>query len=150
MLFNADWFFGPEFEERLAEARRRCALAHHPALESGKADGNKDFKDFVGQLETRTVIYLRDGFSYEVKELIPRKTTTSLTFECTPTDEAYKVGSFVVTIPYDDIIRVEIFAFHPREKPEDMPAIKGFGGPHAAPSRPKRGEERPPRLEAAD
>jgi len=32
----------------------------------------------------------------------------------------------VVAVPFDDIVRVEIFAVHPSEKPENLPLITGF------------------------
>jgi hypothetical protein len=49
-----------------------------------------------------------------------------LVFECAPVDEHYKVGAFVVTVPFEEIVRVEAFAVHPDEKPEDLPQITGF------------------------
>ena len=49
-----------------------------------------------------------------------------LTFECEPVDEQYKVGAFVVSVLFEEIVRVEVFAVHPSEKPEDTPMITGF------------------------
>src|SRR5262249_44923667 len=111
------------------------------------AGQNNDFQQFLGEIEARTILYLRDGFSYEVKDVIALATSGSLSFECAPADEAYKVGAFVVTVPFDDIVRVEIFAVHPREKPEDMPSIKGFAGlqPHS-----KRPDDRGIRPESSE
>lgn len=126
MLFNHDWWFGGAFAARIDEARRRCARLHFPGTDAEALDKNRDYQKFLKDVEARTILYLRDGFSYEVKEIIPLGTTSSLSFECTPADESYKVGAFVVTVPFDDIVRVEIFAVHAKEKPEDMPAIKGF------------------------
>lgn len=143
MLFDHDWWTNSAYQERLTEAKRRCARYHFSDLDPEKAEKDKGYRKFIEQLETRTIIYLRDGFSYEIKEIIKNPTTSTFTFECVPADEAYKVGSFVVTLPYDDIVRVEVFAVHPDEKPEDMPSIKGFSSSSAPPSTtPKRGEAR--------
>ncbi len=142
MLFNYDWWFDGPYEERINEAKRRCSNSHFPDLSPEKTSDDAAYREFSEQLEARTIVYLRDGFSYELKEIIHQKTTMSLMFECMPADEAYKVGCFVVTIPFDDIVRVEIFAVHPEEKPEDMPSIKGFAG---AQGPTPRGEERPVR-----
>ena len=43
-------------------------------------------------------------------------------------DDHYKVGAFVVSLPFEEIVRVEVFAVHPDEKPEDVPQITGFRG----------------------
>lgn len=146
-MFNYDWWFGGIFNERLTLAKRRCAASHFPDLDPAKAPENKKFKRFLDELEARTIIYLRDGFSYEIKDLLPASNTSILTFECVAADDAYKVGCFVVSLPYDDIVRVEVFAVHPNEKPEDMPAIKGFGGGQAVA---KRGEPPLARGETSD
>ena len=147
MLFNHDWWFGGAFASRIEEAKRRCARLHFPDADPKAAEKDKDFQQFLTEVEARTILYLRDGFSYEVKEIIPLDTCGSLAFECAPADEAYKVGAFVVTVPFDDIVRVEIFAVHPREKPEDMPSIKGFAGaqPHL-----KRSDDRAGRPESSE
>jgi hypothetical protein len=85
----------------------------------------------------RSLVYLRDGFSYELKEMVDMESKTHLTFECEPVDDHYKVGAFVVSVPFDEIVRVEVFAVHPSEKPEDMPLITGFrarpDGPESGP-----------------
>ncbi len=135
MLFNHDWWFGGGYAEQVAEAKRRCAQGRFPDLGPEQADTDPEYAAFIEGLEARTVIYLRDGFSYEVKECIRGTSTSYLTFECMPADDAYRVGCFVVSLPYDDIVRVEVYAVHKAEKPEDMPAIKGFAGgqPPAAP-----------------
>ncbi len=141
MVFNFDWWFDKIYDERVTEARTRCAQSHFPELKPEKAESDPKYKKFLDELESRTIVYLRDGFSDEIKELIHNPTTTTLTFECMAADEAYKVGCFVVTVPFDDIVRVEVFAVHPQEKPEDMPAIKGFAHAQAPPS-PARGDGR--------
>ncbi len=62
-----------------------------------------------------------------------------------PADEAYRVGCFIVSVPFEDIVRVEIFAVHAQEKPEDNVSIKGFGGRHAAGDGSGRGTAEPAR-----
>jgi len=149
MVFNFDWWFDKSYDQRVTEARTRCALSHFPQLKPDQADRDPKYKTFLDELESRTIVYLRDGFSYEIKELIRNPNTTTLTFECMAADDAYKVGCFVVTVPFDDIVRVEVFAVHPQEKPEDMPSIKGFA--HAqAPASPARGDDRPTRGDATE
>ncbi|MCB9854993.1 MAG: hypothetical protein H6818_04840 [Phycisphaerales bacterium] len=150
MPFNFDWWFDAPYRERTDEARRRCAMNHFSALTPEKAEKDKKFKKFFEELEVRTIVYLRDGFSYEIKEIIEQPTTTTMTFECMPADEAYKVGCFVVTIPFEDIVRVEVFAVHPAEKPEDMPSIKGFGSAHLQAAPPQPAKERQSRSEGSD
>ena len=139
----------PHFTIHLISCRVcRCTRSHFPKVDPAQADADADFKRFLGEVDARTIIYLRDGFSYEVKEIIPLETTTALSFECMPTDDSYKVGAFVVTLPFEEVVRVEVFAVHPKEKPEDMPAIKGFSnipGPHG-----KRPDDRTQRNEAAE
>jgi hypothetical protein len=153
MIFNFEWWFDASYRDRVDEAKRRCALLNNPTVDPEKADESKVYRKFYEELESRTIIYLRDGFSYELKDLIPSRSTAALTFECAPVDDLYRVGAFVVTIPFEEIVRVEVFACHPKEKPEDMPSIKGFGGaqgPPGTPIQPKRNEDRPPRREGLD
>lgn len=142
MPFNFDWWFDAPYRERTDEARRRCSLSHFKDLKPEKAEKDKRFLKFFDELEVRTIVYLRDGFSYEIKEIIEQPTTTTMTFECMPADESYKVGCFVVTIPFEDIVRVEVFAVHPSEKPEDMPSIKGFGSAQVPPVQPTPAKDR--------
>ena len=151
MEFSYDWWFGAPYADRVDLAKRRCARGHFPDVKPEDVEQDPAYAEFFGKLEARTILYLRDGFSYEVKELIQQPTTGSLTFECMPADEAYKVGCFVVTVPFDDIVRVEIFAVHPDEKPEDMPSIKGFASAQGAPPpMTSRGEDRPSRRDKGD
>lgn len=152
MIFNFEWWFDTAYRERLDEAKGRCATTHFPDLPPETALDDPTYKSFFEQLEARTIVYLRDGFSYEIKEIIPTRSTSALTFECAPADDSYKVGAFVVTVPFEDIIRVEVFACHPKEKPEDMPAIRGFGAAQVQPPQPppKRAEDRPVRREAQE
>ncbi len=126
-IFNYDWFAGPGFQEQRQQAKQRCARRHFPDLTDESAPGDAGYLRFLGALETRTLIYLRDGFSYEMKEIVSIGLRSDLlTFECEPVDEQYKVGSFIVSVPYEELIRVEVFAVHPSEKPEDVPLITGF------------------------
>ena len=125
-MFDYDWFHGSAFEQQKAEAKRRCVLQHFPDVDPAGAAKNQELIQYESELEDRTLIYLRDGFSYEVKGIAQVDTKSHLVFECEPVDEQYKVGAFVVTLPFDEIVRVEVFAVHPSEKPDDMPQITGF------------------------
>lgn len=125
-MFNYDWFTGTAFEKQRQQARLRCAARKFAGLPPEEREANPDYQAFLSELEVRTLIYLRDGFSYEMKELVDVGLTNWLTFECEPVDEHYKVGAFVVSLAYDEINRVEVFAVHPKEKPEDVPLITGF------------------------
>jgi hypothetical protein len=137
-MFNYDWFTGIAFEKQRQQARMRCARKRFPDVTPEQEAGHEEFQTFLSELEVRTLIYLRDGFSYELKELVDVGLTSWLTFECEPLDEHYKVGAFVVSLAFEEIIRVEVFAVHPREKPEDVPVITGFRGSPA--EVPMRGE----------
>ena len=125
-MFDYDWFHGAPFERQQEEARLRCAFHRFPNLDAHEAVENEDFQRFVNGLEIRRLLYLRDGFSYEIKQLAEMDSKSHLTFECEPVDEQYKVGAFVVSVPFEEIVRIEVFAVHPAEKPEDMPQITGF------------------------
>jgi hypothetical protein len=140
-MFDYDWFSGNPFLQQIHDARLRCTRKHFP--DDDLANPSKDFQEFYDALEARVLIYLRDGFSYELKELAEVSSKSHLTFECEPVDEHYKVGAFVVAVPFDDIVRVEVYAVHPSEKPEDMPLITGFRtSPDAPPSRDDVGESK--------
>lgn len=127
-MFTHDWFHGMAFQEQQHEARRRCAAAHFPHLSFEDFDTSEEVNQMMEELELRILIYLRDGFSYEVKQLAEVQSKAHLVFECMPVDEHYKVGAFVVSVPFDEIVRVEVFAVHPKEKPDDVPQITGFRG----------------------
>lgn len=150
MVFNYDWWYFGAYQDRLQEAKRRCASNHFPDLPLEKAEKDSRYKKFYKELEARTIVYLRDGFSYEIKDIVQHQSTETLTFECMAADEAYKVGSFVVTVPFEDMVRVEVFAVHPHEKPEDMPSIKGFASSATPPTPQKRGDDRAGRPEGSD
>ncbi len=125
-MFNYDWFHGVAYQEQRHEARGRCARGHFPDLTPEAAEKNEEFVKFRDELEVRTLVYLRDGFSYELKEMADVQSRSHLTFECEPVDDQYKVGAFVVSVLFDEIVRVEVFAVHPSEKPSDLPQITGF------------------------
>ncbi|HSW44265.1 MAG TPA: hypothetical protein VLM89_01705 [Phycisphaerae bacterium] len=146
-LFNYDWFSGPAFESQKQQAKRRCARRHFPDLTDESAESNPGYCNYLGELETRTLIYLRDGFSYEMKDVVPVGLHSDLlTFECEPVDEHYRVGAFIVSVPYEEIVRVEVFAVHPTEKPEDVPIITGFRtSPSEPPPRDDPRDSRDPR-----
>ena len=128
-MFHYDWFHGQPFEQQQEEARWRCAFKHFPDVDPEKAHNHKELMKFRDKLDVRTLIYLRDGFSYEIKQIAEVETKSHLIFECEPVDQQYKVGAFVVTVPFEEIVRVEVFAVHPTEKPEDFPQITGFRNP---------------------
>lgn len=125
-MFDYDWFHGIAFEQQQEEARYRCAASHYPDVDHEKCLEDENFRNFFESVDTRKLIYLRDGFSYEIKQLAQVPTKAHLTFECEPVDDQYRVGSFVVSVPFEEIVRVEVFAVHPSEKPEDSPQIQGF------------------------
>ncbi len=125
-MFDYDWFHGPAFQQQHDEARWRCTLRHFPDRDVESFEDDEEVRHFHDELVIRSLVYLRDGFSYELKEMADLASKTHLTFECEPVDDHYKVGAFVVSVPFDEIVRVEVFAVHPSEKPEDMPLITGF------------------------
>jgi len=135
-MFSHDWFHGLAFEEQKFEARLRCAAGHFPKVPPEEWRDHEGMAKLLDELELRVLIYLRDGFSYEVKQIADVQCKSHLVFECMPVDEHYKVGSFVVSLPYDEIVRVEVFAVHPEEKPEDFPQITGFRGRPDSPDYP--------------
>jgi hypothetical protein len=131
--FDYDWFSGPAFARQKEQARHRCARKRFPHVTTDQAPTHHGYQTFFNELEVRTLIYLRDGFSYELKEHVDLGLKGLLTFECEPIDEQYKVGAFVVSVLFDEIVRVENFAVHPSEKPEDVPLITGFRTSPAGP-----------------
>jgi hypothetical protein len=124
--FDYDWFHGPAYKKQIDRARQQCARKKFPDLKPEQLPDHTDYQKFASELEVRTLIYMRDGYSYELKNLVDLGLRSMLTFECEPVDEQYKVGAFIVSTLFEEIIRVEIFAVHPSEKPEDMPLITGF------------------------
>src|SRR5262249_11953495 len=128
MVFDYDWWHGDGLNRQIHEARRRATLAKFPMTDPASAEPASDCALFHGELEARTIVYLKDNTVYEIKEIAQTGKAGYLTFECQPADEAYRVGAFVVAVPFDEIARVEVFAVHPTEKPEENTFIKGFSG----------------------
>ncbi|MCH7840460.1 MAG: hypothetical protein IID38_09550 [Planctomycetes bacterium] len=125
-MFNYDWFHGAPYQTHIEEAKLLCTRYKFPDLDPEQRTTSEEPVQYKTELEARTLIYLRDGFSYEVKGIADVASKSHLVFECVPVDERYKVGAFVVTVPFDEIVRVEVFAVHPSEKPDDLPQITGF------------------------
>jgi hypothetical protein len=143
-MFNHDWFNGMPYAQQIDEARWRCTLRHFPDADPETRDENEELLQFFSELDVRTLIYLRDGFSYEVRDIADVPSKSHLVFECVPVDEHYKVGAFVVTVPFEEIVRLEVFAVHPSEKPDDLPQITGFRAPGEGPEElPPPPEEKP-------
>lgn len=143
-MFDYDWFHGSAFEQQREEAKWRCACAHFPDVPHEEAFDHEELMTFREELIVRTLVYLRDGFSYEVREVADVDTKSHLVFECEPVDAQYKVGAFVVTLPFEEIVRVEVFAVHPSAKPEDFPQITGFRTPPDHAEVPVEPQHRPP------
>ncbi len=125
-MFDYDWFHGVGLQRQVEEAKRRCAAVKFPDVDPTNGDVSKEYADYRAALETRTILYLKDGLSYEMKEMADLGTGSALAFECQPVDESYQVGAFVVLVPFDDISRVEVFAVHPDDKPQENLRIPGF------------------------
>ncbi|HUW81539.1 MAG TPA: hypothetical protein VMZ31_01935 [Phycisphaerae bacterium] len=132
-MFDYDWWHGQPLQQQIEHAKLRCAQRKFPDVDPSQPGQDSDFARFKGVLEARILVYLRDGFSYEIAEMVELGPRSYLTVECVPGDDAYRVGTFVVAIPFEDIVRVEVFAVHPTEKPSDSPHITGF---RAAPDSP--------------
>ena len=124
-MFSYDWFHRGGLERLKQVARQRCAALKFPEEPAG-GNGSTAYHEYVGALETRTIVYLKDGLTYEMRELLDTETTDGLAFECMPVDENYRVGAIVIVTPFEDIARVEIFAVHPDEKPQENFRIPGF------------------------
>ncbi|MCH7703960.1 MAG: hypothetical protein IIB61_02520 [Planctomycetes bacterium] len=101
-MFSYDWFHGEAFDRQRDEATTRCTLQKFPDATRETIDQNDEWRQFRSELDTRRLVYLRDGFSYEVKELAEIGGTSHLVFECEPVDDQYKVGAFVVAVPCEE------------------------------------------------
>lgn len=123
-MFNYDWFHGGGLQRQIEEAKNRCAAKKFPDADS--RNGSAEYHAYRDQLETRTILYLKDGLSYEMREMADMGMSSALAFECVPVDENYQVGAYVIVVPFEDIARVEVFAVHPDEKPEENLRIPGF------------------------
>lgn len=126
-MFDYDWFHKGGLQRLIDEARNRCTARKFPD-EAGKPEPSPEFVEFRDALETRIILYMKDGLTYEVKQITDLGTSSALAFECVPVDENYRVGSIVIMAPFDDIARVEVFAVHPDDKPQDNFKIPGFRG----------------------
>lgn len=125
-MFNFDWFHGAGLQRQIEEAKNRCAAKKFPAAKKGKVNGSPEYMAYRNQLETRTILYLKDGLSYEMREIADIGISSALAFECVPVDENYQVGAYVIVVPFEDIARVEVFAVHPDDKPAENIRIPGF------------------------
>jgi len=125
-MFDYEWFHQGGLQRLVDEARTRCARKKFPEENGKNGDAAPDYHAYRDSLETRTILYIRDGLTYEMKEITDVCTTRALAFECVPVDENYKVGAIVIVTPYEDIARVEVFAVSPEEKPQDNIRIPGF------------------------
>jgi hypothetical protein len=124
-MFNYDWFHGGGLQRQIDEAKARCARRRFP--DAGKSgNGSSEYLEYCQELETRIILYLKDGLSYEMREMASMEMSSALAFECVPVDENYQVGAYVIVVPFEDIARVEVFAVHPDEKPEENLRIPGF------------------------
>ncbi|MFQ5806728.1 MAG: hypothetical protein ACE5I3_09785, partial [Phycisphaerae bacterium] len=104
-MFNYEWFHHGGLQGLIDEARDRCAAKKFPQHRAKDSDGSPEYMAYRAGLETRIILYMRDGLTYEMKEIAPTGMSSALAFECVPVDENYKVGSIVIVAPYDDIAR---------------------------------------------
>ena len=125
-MFNFDWFHGPGLRRQIDEAKERCATRKLPDANKNAGNGNTEYQQHKDELETRIILYLKDGLSYEMREMADIGINSALAFECVPVDENYQVGAYVVVVPFEDIARVEVFAVHPDDKPQENIRIPGF------------------------
>ncbi|HMQ16731.1 MAG: hypothetical protein LC135_08930 [Phycisphaerae bacterium] len=133
-MFNYDWFHHGGLQRLAEEAKRRCADRR---FEDKKKAGNgtAEYQRYMAALETRVILYMKDGLTYEMREMADVGMSSALAFECVPVDENYKVGAIVLVVPFDDIARVEVFAVHPDQKPTENLRIPGFRPSAAGPDR---------------
>jgi hypothetical protein len=125
-MFSHDWFHRGGLERLRDEALDRCARKKFPDETLDDGAPSNEFEEYRGALETRIILYMKDGLTYEMKAMVDVGSSGALAFECVPVDENYKVGSIVIMAPYDDIARVEVFAVHPDDKPDEILKIPGF------------------------
>ena len=125
-MFNFDWFHGPGLRRQIEEAKRRCALKKFPESLGSERPNEAELQQYMDALQTRIILYLKDGLSYEMREMVDIGMNSALAFECVPVDENYQVGAYVIVVPFEDIARVEVFAVHPDDKPQENIRIPGF------------------------
>ncbi len=133
-MFNYDWFNGAGLQRMVDEANRRCASRKFPDIHPDNGEEPTEYVEYLNSLETRVILYLKDGLSYEMKDMADLGTSSALAFECQPVDDSYKVGTFIVLVPFEDIARVEVFTVHPDDKPQEnlrIPGFRGAGNPTA-------------------
>jgi hypothetical protein len=129
-MFNYDWFHGPGLRRQVEEAKERCTarkFSYPPGGQDGK--GSEEYRRYKEALETRIILYIKDGLSYEMRDMVDIGMSSALAFECVPVDENYQVGVYVIVVPFEDIARVEVFAVHPDDKPQESIRIPGFRSP---------------------
>lgn len=125
-MFNYDWFHHGGLDRLVAEARNRCAARKFPGLAPDEREDDSDFQGYRDALETRVILYMKDGLTYEMKEIADVGSSSALAFECVPVDDNYRVGAIVLVLPFEDVARVEVFAVHPEDKPTENLRIPGF------------------------
>jgi len=134
-MFNYDWWHGAVRQRQMDEAKLRCTQRAFPKVDSLDVPADSEAGQYLAELEVHTVIYLRDGFSYEVGELIDAGSRSYLVCEVLPVEESWQSGAFIASLPFEEIVRVEVFAIHPVKKPRETPHITGF---RTAPEGPPR------------
>jgi len=90
-MFNYDWFHGDGLRRQIEEAKNRAARGKFPDAKPG--NGSAELMTYRDELETRIILYLKDGLSYEMREIADIGTSSALAFECVPVDESYQVGA---------------------------------------------------------
>lgn len=125
-MFNYDWFHNGGLDRLIGEAKRRCARKKFPDAGTDRDNGTPAFEEYIDKLEHRVILYMKDGLTYEMREMADVGMSSALAFECMPVDENYRVGAIVLVAPFEDIARVEVFAVHPDEKPIENFRIPGF------------------------
>lgn len=125
-MFNYDWFHNGGLARQIAEAKRRCAAKKLAGQSSSGGNGAAELEAYAAKLDTRVILYMKDGLTYEMKELADIGTSSALAFECTPVDDNYRAGAIVLVAPFEDIARVEVFAVHPDDRPVENFRIPGF------------------------
>jgi hypothetical protein len=124
-MFNYDWFHNGGLQRLIEEAKERCT-AKEFAGRKKSSNGSAERVAHRNSLEIRIILYMKDGLTYEMKEMADIGMSSALAFECVPVDDNYKVGSIVLVVPFEDIARVEVFAVHPDQKPQENIRIPGF------------------------
>ncbi len=66
MLFHYDWWFGEGLATQVDEARIRCMKRRFPDADPQNLPEDSDAGKFLAELEHRVILYLRDGFTYEL------------------------------------------------------------------------------------